>query len=135
VRKKRGKIPTILDSVDELTRLVLINAIHFAADWKVPFKGNLTQENDFTLQDGTKVKTKLMQAFDGQKMYNDEGDTLGLELPYKTDGNGASASEGTVGLRKMGIGDDPPKTQSHSSVNEGNAGQCMHAKIQDGKQF
>ena len=81
--KTKGKIPTILDDIDEETRLVLINAIHFAADWKVPFEGWLTRENDFTLQDGTKVKTEFMQAFDEQKMYSDEGDTLGLGLRYK----------------------------------------------------
>ena len=84
--KTKGRIPTIFNDLNPQTRLVLANAIHFAADWKVPFKGHMTQDADFTLQDGTKVKTKIMGLFGERWKYSEHGDTLSLELPYKVDG-------------------------------------------------
>ena len=84
--KTKGRIPTIANDLNPQIRLVLANAIHFAADWQVSFKGHMTQDADFTLQDGTKVKTKIMGMFGERWKYSEHGDTLSLELPYKVDG-------------------------------------------------
>lgn len=46
--------------LNEYTRLVLTNAIYFKGEWAKPFDAKLTQEEDFTLANGDKVKTPLM---------------------------------------------------------------------------
>ena len=82
----KGKIPSLFDSINPQTRLVLANAIYFAADWQTPFNARETQDDDFTLQDGTKVKTKIMGSFGKRWKYGEYGETLSLELPYKVAG-------------------------------------------------
>ena len=47
-------------SLDQLTRLVLTNAIYFKGDWSIPFQQENTQDRNFTLADGTKQKTPIM---------------------------------------------------------------------------
>ena len=66
-------------------RLVLQNAILFAAQWQVPFKSAYTYEDDFTTASGKRVSAELMgdtrqlqyAEIDGWKM---------IDLPYGTDG-------------------------------------------------
>ena len=51
--KTHGKIDRILSQeLDELTRLVLCNALYFMGDWEVPFKANDTYDEDFTAPSG-----------------------------------------------------------------------------------
>ena len=49
-------------SLNDLTRLVLTNAIYFKGDWSVPFKEENTKDSDFTLSGGDKQKTPIMHA-------------------------------------------------------------------------
>jgi serine protease inhibitor len=98
-------------AVNEYTRLILTNAIYFKGEWATPFEEQFTKERDFTLGDGSKVKTSLMHgsiinhtryaAFnaDGsffktpktieknqkEGLYPDEDGFAILELPYKGD--------------------------------------------------
>lgn len=81
----KEKIPTLFDSLGETTRVVLAGAIHFAADWKTPFNKDATLDGSFTLQDGTKMTTKIMSRT-GLMQYGETDDTLALQLPYKNDG-------------------------------------------------
>ncbi len=66
---------------DDLTRLVLTNAIYFKGDWVQPFDKKNTREEDFTVAADAKVKTPLMhqQATMG---YADEKTFQEIELPY-----------------------------------------------------
>jgi serpin B len=83
--KTKAKIPVLFEKLDATTRCVLAGAIHFAADWKVPFDEKATIEGSFTLQDGTKIKTKIMGQ-SGRMKYGETDETLILELPYKNEG-------------------------------------------------
>jgi len=49
-------------TITSCTRLVLANAIYFKGNWADEFDPKQTQEADFTLQDGTKTKARLMAA-------------------------------------------------------------------------
>jgi serine protease inhibitor len=49
-------------SLNDLTRLVLTNAIYFKGDWSVPFKEENTKDSDFTLSGGDKQQTPIMHA-------------------------------------------------------------------------
>jgi serine protease inhibitor len=64
------------------TRLVLTNAIYFKAAWKRPFSTAKTQDGDFTLADGKKVKAKLMRGSNRTNYFKGEGFEA-LELPYE----------------------------------------------------
>ena len=84
-KQTKGKIPTIFDRLGPDTRLVLVNAIYFKADWNGKFDKKRTQDEDFTLQNGVKIKTMMMKRT-GQMWHAETDDTLFLTLPYKKNG-------------------------------------------------
>ncbi len=49
-------------SVDEDTRLILVNAIYFKGEWAVPFDDQATEHGYFTLSDGSQVMTSIMHG-------------------------------------------------------------------------
>lgn len=51
-------------SLDELTRLVLVNAIYFKGEWAVPFKEAETQQEDFLAGANQKVAVSMMHKDD-----------------------------------------------------------------------
>ncbi len=63
-KRTRERIPEILPpgSVNELTRLVLVNALHLKAQWDAPFEKGLTDEVDFHLPDSTTVAVPMMHS-------------------------------------------------------------------------
>jgi serpin B len=73
-------------SIDELTRLVLTNAIYFYGAWAIPFDEDLTGIGNFYLTDGGVVSVPMLSHFQGN------GETFSVvvldgytavELPYK----------------------------------------------------
>lgn len=70
--------------VDVDTRLILVNAIWFKANWFEPFNAELTAAGTFQLLDGTEVTVPLMQA--GRRGgYADTGKFTAVRLPYAGD--------------------------------------------------
>lgn len=63
----RDKIPELIpaDVLNELTRLVLVNALYLKAPWESPFEKHLTQDGDFHLADGFTVSVPMMRATEG----------------------------------------------------------------------
>jgi serpin B len=57
-------------TLDELTRLVLVNAIYLKAPWQTPFAEGMTSDGPFTRADGSAVQVPLMRG--------------GLDVPYAT---------------------------------------------------
>jgi serpin B len=70
-----GKIENLLPagSIDMLTRMVLVNAIHLKMPWATPFDATQTTPGPFARQDGTTVMASFM--------------TENTELAYEDDGN------------------------------------------------
>jgi serpin B len=86
--KTNHKINKIIEksSLNSLTRLILINAIYFKANWQNPFKKELTKNKDFYLSNGLKTKVEMMKIKD--KPFKIKINPAGLnamtcELPYK----------------------------------------------------
>lgn len=68
-------------SLDDLTRLVLVNAIYFLADWEDPFKKEGTHNEDFTLAGGAKKKVPMMHK-SASARFAKVADAKVLDLPY-----------------------------------------------------
>jgi serpin B len=73
-----------LGALDKLTRLVLVNAIYFLADWADPFDKSSTGDETFTVAGGAQKKTPMMRRSGGYKVAQADGVQI-LELPYKGD--------------------------------------------------
>jgi len=72
--------------LDELTRLVLTNAVYFKGDWKIAFNESLTMEEDFWITSDRSIKVQMMHMKPNETMrfnYADAGDVQIIELPYK----------------------------------------------------
>jgi serpin B len=83
-QKTNDKIKDLLGQGDlsSLTRLVLINAVYFYADWAEPFKKESTQPKEFSLIDKSKITVPFMNQQDRYRYFKDS--TLqAIEIPYK----------------------------------------------------
>lgn len=83
-KQTRDKIKDLIPPgiLDDLTRLVLTNAIYFKGDWAEPFKKDETKDEDFFAAGGAKAPAPMMHQ---KKHFNyfDGGDFQALEMPYK----------------------------------------------------
>jgi len=70
-RQTGGQIRDLVKGLDELTLLILVNAIHFRARWAARFEPEMTHEAPFHAEDGSRVPSKLM--------------TASLSIPYTSD--------------------------------------------------
>lgn len=59
----REKIPELLKpgSLNESSKLVLVNAVYFKAGWEVVFDSFNTEKDDFKLSNGQKIKVDMMK--------------------------------------------------------------------------
>ena len=84
-----NKIKDLLSEgdIDSFTYLVLTNAIYFKGDWKYPFNSSMTEEIDFTLSSGKKIKTDMMHMSNKSLRINYANNTEVqlLQLPYYND--------------------------------------------------
>jgi serpin B len=71
-------------AIDELTRLVLTNAIYFNAAWEYPFDKKMTANSPFYLLDGGQVSVPMMQQMQSFGYTDGEG-YQAVELLYDGD--------------------------------------------------
>jgi len=85
--KTNNKIKDILEpgSTDELTRLVITNAIYFKGTWVTQFEEDHTEDRDFFVTPGSPVKTPMMNLFESEQVYGETEKIKILELPYEGD--------------------------------------------------
>ncbi|CAN5879748.1 serpin family protein [soil metagenome] len=79
----QGKITDLIPpgALDEMTRLVLTNAIHFKGDWSEPFRETATQDSPFHVSADRTIDVPLMFRQDDYRYWAGEELKL-LELPY-----------------------------------------------------
>jgi serpin B len=84
-QKTKDKIQDILPagSLDNLTRLVLANAIYFKGAWTKPYEKAQTSTQPFHLSATAQVNVPLMHHVDTVK-YTENPDYQAVELPYGT---------------------------------------------------
>lgn len=84
-----NKIKDLIPSgvLNEMTRLVLTNAIYFKGVWQWEFDTADTRDADFEVTPTNIVKTPMMNMYPKKTSFNyaDTGDLQILELPYKGD--------------------------------------------------
>ncbi|KAA1424340.1 serpin family protein [Nocardioides antri] len=68
--------------LDQLTRLVLVNAIYLKAPWEVPFDKSLSAPGPFHLADGGTVTADLMRSSDVSGRLRSGPDYQAATLPY-----------------------------------------------------
>ncbi len=82
--KTEKRIKDLLPSgaIDPTTRLVLVNAVYFLADWARPFEKNRTRDTAFSLDKSNQKQVPTMHA-QGSYAYAEVGGDKAIELPYK----------------------------------------------------
>jgi serine protease inhibitor len=81
--KTRGKIGSILSTIDPLTGLLAINAVYFKGLWGAPFERELTRAESFCTSDGRTLKVPLMCQY-GYYSYYEESEFQAIGLRYKS---------------------------------------------------
>ena len=83
----KNKIQNLLPqgTVNSDTRMVLVNAIYFKADWDTPFDPNSTSDSQFNLLDGSQTQVKMMYADLSGLPYVQGDGYQAIELPYSGD--------------------------------------------------
>ena len=78
-----GRIPDLLapGTVDELTRLVVANAIYLKAPWLTPFPKDATANAAFTLTDGSTIQVPMMHVQDSFA-YAEGSGWQAVDVPY-----------------------------------------------------
>jgi serine protease inhibitor len=77
-----GRIPELLGSLDNATRLVLVNAIYMKAAWRDPFVVEATTDAAFTKADGTQVTVPTMRHTLDTARYASGAGWQAVELEY-----------------------------------------------------
>ena len=86
-QKTNEKIKNLIssDALNDMTRLVLINAIYFKGNWAEKFEKSLTYKEDFHLKNGSTKKVDMMSMLDKKFRYGKEPSGLAVEtveIPY-----------------------------------------------------
>lgn len=77
-------IPKLLDKkLEKETRLALVNALYFHADWQQQFVPELTCQGSFHTDDGKTKNTDMMHAWNYSCGYLKDEASEGVVMPYK----------------------------------------------------
>merc|ERR1711974_495846 len=71
------------DDVDGLTRMVLINAVYFKANWQLAFNAEETFESSFNSPEGSVNTQYMSREADVRMLVDRERELQILELPYE----------------------------------------------------
>ncbi|XP_078105982.1 serpin A3-5-like [Sander vitreus] len=83
--KTNGKIEKLVESLDPNTVMCLISYIYYKGKWATQFDPKLTKQEDFNVDENTKVPAVMMNLDDRFQTYDDhELKTTVLQLPFNS---------------------------------------------------
>ena len=80
--KTQGEIDTILDSLENDTACVILNAVYFKGVWREEFNTSLTHKADFHVSAEKSVKVDMMKR-EGSIQTHQNADLIAVSLPYQ----------------------------------------------------
>ncbi|TDH13391.1 hypothetical protein EPR50_G00057060 [Perca flavescens] len=81
--KTNGKIDKLVENLDPNTVMYLISYIYYRGKWETPFDPKLTKQDDFNVENNTKVPVPMMTLEDDFYTYHDDQlNTTVLQLPF-----------------------------------------------------
>uniref|UniRef100_A0A8D0B186 Thyroxine-binding globulin n=1 Tax=Sander lucioperca TaxID=283035 RepID=A0A8D0B186_SANLU len=84
-KKTNRKIDKLVEDLDPNTVMYLISYIYYKGKWATPFDPELTKEDDFNVDENTKVPAVMMNLEDTLHAYQDqELNTTVLQLPFNS---------------------------------------------------
>jgi len=95
--RTKGRIPTIIDSIDPYEIMFLVNAVYFKASWVDRFDPAETRPAPFRRSDGTEVTTPMMNR-EGKVRSRWTKTAMIVDLPY-----GGGAFSMTIAVPRVGI--------------------------------
>ena len=78
-QKTNGKITEIVKEIDPMTQLFLINALYFNGRWTTTFNKKRTVEEEFTKENGEKIKVQMMHQNTKMYYYEDENVQMAMK--------------------------------------------------------
>lgn len=85
-KKTHARIKEVLDKEpNNLTRIILANALYFLGEWELPFEANATYEREFNTPSGT-VNTDFMHSERHIPYYSNANFSM-ISLSFKSDGD------------------------------------------------
>ncbi|XP_026200037.1 hibernation-specific plasma protein HP-55-like [Anabas testudineus] len=83
--KTRGKIDKLVDFLDPNTVMYLLSYIYYKGKWATPFNPDLTREDEFNVDENTKVPVQMMYMKKNVAVYYDQAiNTSVLHLPFNS---------------------------------------------------
>ncbi|KAF0033488.1 hibernation-specific plasma protein HP-55 [Scophthalmus maximus] len=83
--KTHGKIDKLVDTLDASTVMYLISYIYFKGKWQNPFDPQNTKDDEFTVDENTKVPVQMMNMEKEVDVYYDQAiNTSVLHLPFNS---------------------------------------------------
>ncbi|XP_032364772.1 serpin A3-5 [Etheostoma spectabile] len=81
--KTNGKVDKLVENLDPNTVMYLLSYIYYKGTWATQFDPNLTEQDDFHVDENTKVPVLMMNVETGFRTYQDhELNTMVLVLPF-----------------------------------------------------
>uniref|UniRef100_A0A7N8YJJ6 Thyroxine-binding globulin n=1 Tax=Mastacembelus armatus TaxID=205130 RepID=A0A7N8YJJ6_9TELE len=83
--KTSGKIDKLVENLDPNTVMYLISYIYYKGKWATPFDPKSTREDEFMVDENTKVPVQMMYREDSFDVYYDQAiNTSVLHLPFSS---------------------------------------------------
>jgi serpin B len=83
-RATNGKIPTVLQSIDKKTKMILANAVYFKGLWKSQFESDFTKLDKFTTNSKQEVEVDMMfQRGEFPFAHSEQLNCKAIELGYE----------------------------------------------------
>lgn len=79
------RIDHMADDISPDLILFLLNAVYFQGDWTHPFDETLTEEQEFSLEDGSTIDTPMMTLYKEDLRYWEDENVQVVSLPYEED--------------------------------------------------